>query len=939
MSWQDAASTPGRRAHLEFDTPYTNNTRWEERIGRRQDQIAASADLQVGLSPEAEYLPGYGWRIRPRCATWHDAASVEGLAAFLTDADGSAKSDGTTLQLYYAERSPGELGVATSGSMADQWLPTFRKTRPAGQSYSAAMDDDWDAFPGPTSNDLVPMERVWVGNRNYRANTGYVFAFKVPRLGAAAGLLYRMYFGGPVGAEQLTGTATQAGEWCVELRGDGTAQLLARVDGTWTPAHQFRYSSSSRVAPGWHHLRIVPIERLGIWLRCFAGDGEHAVSGPAGPSRPSRRDGADWSVFRMSRSRLPFRFTDEVAGAGVVRVDARADLPVQFRVARELFPAECELVDGEAAFGQELAAGTEITLTQELRTAGGAVVVTVLEDAEGNTITADENGTYVLASPTRGIRLRWTLIPGDANETSPAVLGWQAQIRATQTRVVPTPLRGGRLLGVTWVGGERDPSGEHGRARIVDDLAALPDLALRDGIPCRLYTDYDVSDPSRRTILGEGRTCRVPTAPWITLPGGAHPDARSYEVSIVGMAQQLAEAELLYAETLVPEGQEGLSELAYPLLTDVLARAYRYAGFAPDQVEMPSSSLRWWPDEGNGITFRAGLRMLDLTQQLLGLLNWAAAWDGNANAGVGAWRHRPPPTLGDTNVLARFVTAPTQPGRLVHHPGAFAAGEFPIWSGTWQRHARRPVYNDIRVIGVSGQSAQGTAGKRLEQRLYNPRSYTRDPAYPTADPTSVDWRGQRRPLVYVNSFLRRQSAVDFMCRRLYDAVALGRHWHEWESPCALVVDPTDTLTLIPRPLRFGDLVEVDGARAMIVATRFSSLAELGGDLHQRTAYTAVELRDATLGVGFTVGALAGLGVASAAGQMQNARAAPAGRHYGLQQIEDPVFSDVGVGSARVDEILGWEIDRSEYQPLQDPTTGALYFVAGISDPLGPDLVI
>lgn len=63
------------------------------------------------------------------------------------------------------------------------------------------------------------------------------------------------------------------------------------------------------------------------------------------------------------------------------------------------------------------------------------------------------------------------------------------------------------------------------------------------------------------------------------------------------------------------------------------------------------------------------------------------------------------------------------------------------------------------------------------------------------------------------------------------------------------------------------------------------------------------------------------------------------QRLGIDGRSQRIFGSHILGAGAEAAILALPVDGEDWEPLQDPDTGALYFVAGISDPGGDDILM
>jgi hypothetical protein len=158
-----------------------------------------------------------------------------------------------------------------------------------------------------------------------------------------------------------------------------------------------------------------------------------------------------------------------------------------------------------------------------------------------------------------------------------------------------------------------------------------------------------------------------------------------------------------------------------------------------------------------------------------------------------------------------------QDGLAADGADAFVQRTFML-RGSLREWTESPEATSVTVIG--GSSVQDPSAEVLSRWAVNVQSANvfglapGDPGYPNVNrATNPDYVGYVKPLVVYDRSLVSQSAVDWVCRRTYDAACTARVWKEFRAPLLLVTDPEDQIQVRPRPLRVYDEVlaqESDG---------------------------------------------------------------------------------------------------------------------------------
>lgn len=65
----------------------------------------------------------------------------------------------------------------------------------------------------------------------------------------------------------------------------------------------------------------------------------------------------------------------------------------------------------------------------------------------------------------------------------------------------------------------------------------------------------------------------------------------------------------------------------------------------------------------------------------------------------------------------------------------------------------------------------------------------------------------------------------------------------------------------------------------------------------------------------------------------------AAQRLGVDGRSQRIFGSHVLGTGAEAAVMALPVDGEEWAPIQDPATGALYFIPGLSDPDGDDVVV
>ncbi len=316
---------------------------------------------------------------------------------------------------------------------------------------------------------------------------------------------------------------------------------------------------------------------------------------------------------------------------------------------------------------------------------------------------------------------------------------------------------------------------------------------------------------------------------------------KSYELSCYGEHSRL-DRRLLGSRARLIDPATGKAYNVCKKMRDILTLE---GGYNNDQVILPESSIQFFiSDNSAASTIEPQTRMKPLLSEwAVNYLGGFWVFDTSAHS-YGAWRliqRKTPPYI----PLIRFTTEPPhssltlslQPPQygastvsdqpVVHMP-VMAVDNRVKGSERWEP----PEANCVVVIGggikspsptlasdgITGASkaevSAGMVDTRISQVAVNVKSYNAlllDPShakYPTPERGGRDYLGEFVPVYAYQATLGTQSAVNWLCRRMYDYIAHARAFRRIRSWMPLLTDVHDTYQIKPRIPRFYDAVQV-----------------------------------------------------------------------------------------------------------------------------------
>ena len=806
---QSVVPTPHRHTRAEFDGAQWVNRQGSWGLHRDATQIAReSVQLPDGTETERVLLlAGCGWLLEPALLSQSGQLTPEGAAGML---DGNEEADlAPNIKSEYRYQKPVLPGVTVSGDVPDVALPCYVKEVTSGQDYGRDdLQSDRLAFPGPANAGNVPFDRLLAGVKTYRAGQPFLFSFFVPTVGEPGDVLYRFFFGGP---SDTTTRTFGTGEWCVSFKGDGSAELHERVFG-WTRRHQFRWADSTAAAKGWAHCFICPFDRSRIFFIASSGKGNDNAQRRIGEERVSPRDYAlNTSLYYHSPLLAKYVYKESITGAGHVRVDARGDLAARFAVGASKYHDGGTLVDAPFAFPQVLPAGSVFRVKpQQIVPTDTSLDTYVIDPDTGTQLDTGTNPyEWLTVAGQKRYQVKFIF---QGTDTTPYLRSYDVELDATVTEALvdeaPTVSVNVGPLAVNLMGPDQDVTHQSGSLVFHDREGECTPLQTRGRVPFRLYTEY-AADHSE-TCLFDGELSAEAETVYLT-NGSSY---ERYECTLTGkwatVWEQLAEGPLSYGWDTDANQPKTVTQTIYDL--------FRLAGVPDEQLDIPEQSLPFWlsADEPNRYRLQPGVRFLDVIQRLAReYLDAWVTWCPNSGTS-GLWRLRLNPTNPSSNIVWNFVTtAPTVLGddalptaALVHVPGAYELNT--IYATRVRTKRQAPEINSLRVYGIAPGPVVGT----VDATKYNPKSFTRDPENPTADPTSPDYIGREIHEAFF-AYTVSQEECNFLCARFYDLLCHGRVLKIIDAPFFTVVDTEDDHYRVPRPLQIGDCITLDGSVGVV----------------------------------------------------------------------------------------------------------------------------
>ncbi len=805
------AVTPFRNTRLEIDIAEETLARAQYTFRRNAARLSRSSTEEAGQSEGVMSAAGQVWFLRPLMSESPRIVATPFAASVIHPADVNLAP---CIQSYDSWRAPTDLpGVTVTPTVIPFGNPAYLKRIAAGDNWAQVLIADEVAFPGPTlDTEFVPMDRVIQGRSTYPTNTGFGLSFFLGPSLSGADNLFTFYFGGPTETNDPGGVkSANAGIFALNMRGSGQGVLYEGTsDGTsptWVRRFTFQWAEPTQVAGNLHGLTIVPLDSdklLFITKSTEAAVAPFAFSGGTyskGPANPQQ------NLYIHDPGAAGYDKLQNMTGPGIFRVDLRRDLRFPLIIKRNLYPNVGTLVDGAFLVPYALPEGTPMTILPQMRLpANTDLVMTVFDAKTGDSLSQDGNGDWLSLGGVRAYYVTFDLTSSDHLQT-PLLYGFS--VRVAKTLLVREPITvNGRLRSVNINGPDLTPDQEMAHGFMSNDtLNECSILRRRARIPVKITTTRDADPDTPRVVLFRGEVATSPATKrgktgLQGMGGGGAPKTypvpgwHQYDIDMVGqwarLADQINVSIAFYNIDDAADVDPTTGTQPPWKVTDIIKDLLGRCGVSDESMDIPDSDLRLWPSAAGGdvdlYILQPGVNCAELIQRLCqAYLGQVLLFDPNAGT-YGMWRLIDNPTEPYTS---RWTFKTTEPAAgVLPQIGCFGPNTAPVQTTeTW---VEPPEANRIIVMGASGDGLSNDNGKTLAPAvLANYTSYDPDPENPTADPNSEDYLGREVPLVWVDLGLTEQSAVNFVCRRLYDQVAHGRLWRRWYAPLVFIEDDDD----------------------------------------------------------------------------------------------------------------------------------------------------
>lgn len=882
--------TPGRKSHLRLDTPDTFLVETPFARSFVLDQMALG---ERSLKQNVHFLPQIGWELIPNQLYEHDSReTTDGQAGSLDPiADGGSLQVGTGWVKRPLFHKPTMLG-ALSG--ADPDLVTsgdgfIERTVAAGANWGDHnLTADQASYPGPHATQNIKMDRVAANDSTLDNEQSFVFRCDIPgNSRQSPKAIKSFYYPAPAGYHSSRSYGTSStdenkrkglGQYCMTLYGDGRAGISEKTAfGDWTNEVFFKYAPTTQVSGRRHTIYVRPIKsqtQPGAWRILFRC--ENTAQGTSGLtliSISTEGTALDSTLFIY---RVP-RAEGKTATAHPVapRVDARRDIRSKFQIKTTTFP-ESGLLRCDPfsiPFFPTSVKPLRIVWLADLPT-GCSITVQAFDARTGVALTPS-GGTgafwkeFSIAFGQDYFYVEFTLHSNILKLNTPILYAYRAQrdgriVTSAPTEVEILPRAAGTkgLLQASFRGfslnsSAGEPLQENGSVKIFDLLNSITRLKNRGDCPFIYETEYDASDPTKRSILLEGYYNRPVRerrgrGPATGNTGGRGPRQEypnyswsSIQLQLIGKWKRLSEQ---YSNVrfnwhwIDPDSLTGAPYKA----TDAIRYMLGWCGFTSAQIAIDDRDVRLWStDNEMDLFMEPGAPILEYIMKICrDYLRCSLCWDANAGT-AGVWRlifTATPPY----KRLARFVNGASETGNtfasgrnLVHNLKAYGLYDdgggrmiqnVPIFS-----HSRRIIPPEANAVLVTGVAfGDYSSYKKLTQWAVNPKSFNFYDGMDTADPDDPSYLGRIVPLFIIDPGLNTEAAVNWATRVYYNTACVPQIIDTVQAPLVLIDDPNDAIQRVDRKLRYYDPVVWEDGKTWLVQN--VAIGDLRKDWNQQATY-------------------------------------------------------------------------------------------------------
>lgn len=842
-------STPGRKTvftlsgdSYELQRPSFSKHIDADYISRVLPKIAnAYPGIDEIANKDVLHLPG-AWMLNPLKGEIIKASEAD-FPQF-APAEVQVASNFTAVQLD--KRNTDIPGLSETGYTTPpyQWI----RTPGAGATWDNGLTADATAFPSPAlSGNNIPMDRVFTTIKTFPANTTFLLTFGLTHRWGGRDEFLRFLFGGPTSTSptpNVDSSTLHAGTFCLSLRGDGTATLWERSNTVWVRRKIFSWQQANKVVGRLHVIGITPYVNNKIAFGTITSDDDSLIPLFFNPTKSK-----NLVLYEEDKGSSGHLHTAAMTGEGPVRIDLARNIVDPFGPIVCAFPSTGKVFSDPFTIHKHTPGGTKIKINSTFwRVVADPTVNVVHEvfDASTGLACSLVDGEYVSNEGQYEYYIRFTLNSDAAKKYTPYLLHYDIHVDAARQFSQLTPLVVEGVQSLSIVGPDITPEHESASIKVSDPTAKVNAVLLKKS---RVYSTIDVyKNNALYTRLFEGETAPVMATKRGRRRSGPtlypHESWCDIDIELFGKWSRIVDQLAIEVMSFYSDGPMWHSDAVpdpttnkYPpwKVVDILRYYLDKAGVPPDEIDIPATpenNIRLFTSPGLKSddylvtpTTPYGYVLIRLTRDFMGQ---AVIRDPNAGA-RGMWRLIPniigpgDKVVAGTPTLAKFYTRYNLQGgpKNVIHEKAYdglagGVASSPIIDESFRVRVYPPEGNHVIVTAGGQLSASGKGGIRVVAEMHNFKSY--NPKFPTitADPSHSDFLGRWVPIFVIDPFLGpSQQAVNFVCRRIFDASCHAQTWAWFVSNLITVTNPNDPHQRRPRPLRFNDLVQVFGSPFVI----------------------------------------------------------------------------------------------------------------------------
>jgi hypothetical protein len=710
------------------------------------------------------------------------------------------------------------LAGAYGGDIALVGSPFLVRKIPAGGSWDESITSGVPSMLSGTGSTPppVPVDRVGESLAPYPADQGFFLNWQNPATSLTyPGVYLGFYFG----------------QYAVAFTGSGYAILYEQVQSPsgnfdWVHRAVWQYARTGQISGTAHSMAIWPhFGPTGQKYIVFTNgqvDYAQVASSYAGTTATQSAPG-----YMVYAAKVDPRYIDRSPGhitsSALMRFDIRRDWKMPLQVSTLGWPTSGLLIDDPAgcppdATSLNAALFPLRIFSDQVTLPTNSLTATVIDSVSG--------APY---DPTLGTHPAARFdFAGDGMST-PILWGYNMNRDSAQNVSAPGEFTSS-VNSVNLTGYCGDPSQESATLMIEDDKGRLTRLLNRGQLSCRVDVQHVENGQTYITPIFRGYAMR-PTGRKRGKPGRVYPSPNwfRYDIPVMGMWMRLAEPtsgpliqNLFYNDITVLPYTYGGSQFTPWKVTDAIRYLLSCAGFSPGQINIPDYPIRLWPGVTNTIDNQTINPNTDYAEFALRLCRNFLGGYLCYDASVDQWTLLQGTSLNAPPLYSFWTTPPNTNGPPTV-PGAYGPRSTFIF-GEFSLTVVPPEYNWLHVTCLAALSDNDKTMTVIENWAFNYNSYQVPGSSVSPNPNNPDYLGRIRPceisdpslVVNAGADTERltQVAVDWTVRRLYDFCGHAQRLCHFRAPLVFILDPITGVYRIPR---FGDPILINGASYILKA--------------------------------------------------------------------------------------------------------------------------